>query len=172
MTRLDQNRAQTQLAQRAGVPVSRRHQRDDLGQPLRHAVPDFANANIGGRPVTEVVADAIGCGPFIELIAERPARRSSKPVGCRRRHRLTNAAIDSVNSLHAAPAAGRWASARVVSRGEYGTPEGLQYGFPVVADGAGGWSVAEGLGHGSSAGQARHHDRRADAEPRRSRRWA
>ena len=34
-----------------------------------------------------------------------------------------------------------------MSRGEYGTPEGLQYGFPVVADGAGGWSVVEGLAH-------------------------
>jgi malate dehydrogenase len=34
-----------------------------------------------------------------------------------------------------------------VSRGEYGTPEGLQYGFPVVSDGAGGWSVVEGLAH-------------------------
>ena len=35
----------------------------------------------------------------------------------------------------------------VASTGQYGAPEGLQFGFPVVADGKGGWSVAEGFGH-------------------------
>ncbi len=63
-----------------------------------------------------------------------------------------NAAIDSVNSMWRRDrrrAAGRLLA--VVSRGEYGTPEGLQFGFPVVADGNGGWSVVEGLDHDAFA---------------------
>ena len=38
-------------------------------------------------------------------------------------------------------------SVAVASTGQYGAPEGLQFGFPVVADGKGGWSVAEGFTH-------------------------
>ena len=58
-----------------------------------------------------------------------------------------SAAIDSVNSARTATPSGAWSSLAVVSRGEYGTPEGLQYGFPVAADGNGGWTVVEGLTH-------------------------
>ena len=46
-----------------------------------------------------------------------------------------------------ATAAGDCVSVAVASQGQYGTPEGLQFGFPVRADGKGGWSVAEGVEH-------------------------
>ena len=58
-----------------------------------------------------------------------------------------NAAIDSVNAVWRETPAGDWSSLAVVSRGEYGVPEGLQFGFPVAADGRGGWKVVEGLEH-------------------------
>jgi malate dehydrogenase len=38
-------------------------------------------------------------------------------------------------------------SVAVASTGEYGAPEGLQFGYPVIADGRGGWTVATGLEH-------------------------
>jgi malate dehydrogenase len=57
------------------------------------------------------------------------------------------AAIDTVVSLRTATPAGDSFSVAVASTGQYGAPEGLQFGFPVVADGKGGWSVAEGFGH-------------------------
>ena len=83
---------------------------------------------------------------FIETVQKRGAA-VIEARGLSSAASAANAAIDSVNSVHTAPASGDWASLAVVSRGEYGTPEGLQYGFPVVADGAGGWSVVEGLAH-------------------------
>jgi malate dehydrogenase len=58
-----------------------------------------------------------------------------------------------VNSIHTAPPKGEWASLAVVSRGEYGAPEGLQYGYPVASDGTGGWSVVEGLTHDDFAAE-------------------
>jgi len=145
MTRLDQNRAQTQLAQKAGVPVSDVTNVTIWGNHSATQYPDFANASIGGRPATEVITDTDWLhGPFIETVQKRGAA-VIEARGLSSAASAANAAIDSVNSVRTAPAPGQWASLAVVSRGEYGTPEGLQYGFPVVADGAGGWSVVEGL---------------------------
>src|SRR6266699_1353028 len=61
-----------------------------------------------------------------------------------------NAAIDSVNSIRNATAWGDWTSLAVVSHGEYGTPEGLQFGFPVRSTGKG-WEVVEGIEHDDGA---------------------
>ncbi|MGZ6909506.1 MAG: malate dehydrogenase [Acidimicrobiia bacterium] len=147
MTRLDQNRAQTQLAQKAGVPVADVTNVTIWGNHSATQYPDFANAKIGGKPATEVIADHEWLrGGFIETVQKRGAA-VIEARGLSSAASAANAAIDSVNSVHTAPAAGNWASLAVASHGEYGTPEGLQYGFPVVADGAGGWSVVEGLTH-------------------------
>jgi malate dehydrogenase len=147
MTRLDQNRAQTQLAQKAGVPVADVTNVTIWGNHSATQYPDFANASIGGRPATEVITDQewLRHG-FIETVQKRGAA-IIEARGLSSAASAANAAIDSVNSIHTAPPAGQWASLAVVSRGEYGTPEGLQYGFPVAADGNGGWSVVEGLTH-------------------------
>ena len=58
-----------------------------------------------------------------------------------------SAAIDTVVCLRTKTAKGDCVSVAVASSGQYGAPEGLQFGFPVVADGKGGWSVAEGFDH-------------------------
>jgi malate dehydrogenase len=147
MTRLDQNRAQTQLAQKAGVPVSEVTNTTIWGNHSATQYPDFANAKIGGKPATEVITDHDWLrGGFIETVQKRGAA-IIEARGLSSAASAANAAIDSVNSIHTAPAAGDWASLAVCSSGQYGTPEGLQYGFPVVADGNGGWSVVEGLAH-------------------------
>ena len=147
MTRLDQNRAQTQLAQKAGVPVADVTNVTIWGNHSATQYPDFANARIGGTPAPEVIGDDAWLqGPFMETVQKRGAA-IIEARGLSSAASAANAAIDSVNSIHTAPTAGEWASLAVVSRGEYGTPEGLQYGFPVVADGAGGWTVVEGLTH-------------------------
>ena len=147
MTRLDQNRAQTQLAQKVGVPVADVTNVTIWGNHSATQYPDFANARIGGTPAPEVIGDDAWLqGPFIETVQKRGAA-IIEARGLSSAASAANAAIDSVNSIHTTPPAGEWASLAVVSRGEYGTPEGLQYGFPVVADGAGGWTVVEGLTH-------------------------
>ncbi len=61
------------------------------------------------------------------------------------------AAIDTVVSLRTATPVGDCFSVAVASSGQYGAPEGLQFGFPVAADGKGGWSVVEGFNHDAFA---------------------
>ena len=58
-----------------------------------------------------------------------------------------NAAIDSVAAIHNGTPGDDWTSLAVVSNGEYGVPQGLQFGFPVRTNGQGGWTVVEGLDH-------------------------
>ena len=63
-----------------------------------------------------------------------------------------HAAIDSVNSVWRPTPAGDWHSLAVASRGEYGAPEGLQFGFPVSSDGTS-WTVVEGIEHDEFAAE-------------------
>jgi malate dehydrogenase len=146
MTRLDQNRAQSQLARKAGVPVSSVTNVTIWGNHSSTQFPDFANARIGGRPAPEVIGDREWLeGEFITTVQKRgaaiiEARGSSSAASA------ANAAIESVRSVVAASPAGDWSSLAVVSRGEYGVPEGLQFGYPVQSDGSS-WSVVEGLEH-------------------------
>jgi malate dehydrogenase len=85
-------------------------------------------------------------GEFLETVQKRGAAVIEKR-GASSAASAAHAAIDSVRSVHFPTPGDDWHSLAVASHGEYGTPEGLQYGFPVVADGAGGWSVVEGLTH-------------------------
>jgi malate dehydrogenase len=109
--------------------------------------PDFANALIGGKPATDVITDAAWLrGDFITTVQKRgaaiiDARGSSSAASA------ASAAIDTVVSLRTATPAGDTFSVAVASEGQYGAPEGLQFGFPVTSDGAGGWSVVEGFTH-------------------------
>ena len=145
MTRLDENRAKSQLARRAGVPVASVTNLAIWGNHSATQFPDFANARIDGRPVTEVIEDREWLeGEFITTVQKRgaaiiDARGASSAASA------ANAAIDTVVGLRGATPDGDCISVAVASQGQYGTPEGLQFGFPVRADGRGGWSVVEGF---------------------------
>ncbi len=146
MTRLDENRAKTQLANKAGVHVSQVSNLAIWGNHSATQFPDFANARIDGKPVPEVITDTAWLrGAFIETVQKRGAAVIEKR-GQSSAASAAHAAIDSVNSIWNPTAPGDWHSLAVVSRGEYGVPEGLQFGFPVRSDGAG-WSVVEGVEH-------------------------
>lgn len=147
MTRLDENRAKSQLAQRAGVPVSSVSNLAIWGNHSATQFPDFANARIDGKPAPEVISDTEWLqGEFITTVQKRGAAIIDAR-GLSSAASAASAAIDSVNSIRTATPEGDWTSLAVVSKGEYGVPEGLQFGFPVRADGAGGWTVVEGLTH-------------------------
>jgi malate dehydrogenase len=147
MTRLDQNRAQTQLAKKAGVSVSDVKQIAIWGNHSATQFPDFANSTINGQPTTSVITDQAWLeGDFITTVQKRgaaiiEARGSSSAASA------ANAAIDTVVGLRTKTAPGDSVSVAVCSNGEYGVPAGLQFGYPIVADGEGGWSVLEGLEH-------------------------
>jgi malate dehydrogenase len=147
MTRLDQNRAETQLAKKAGQPVSAVKNLAIWGNHSATQFPDFAASTIGGKPTEDVITDRAWLeGPFIETVQKRGAA-IIEARGLSSAASAANAAVDTVASLVSATPSDDCISVAVSSNGEYGTPEGLIFGYPVRADGKGGWSVVEGIEH-------------------------
>jgi malate dehydrogenase len=145
MMRLDQNRAESQLAKRAGVPVKDVKSVAIWGNHSATQFPDFANATINDKKVPEVIDDHEWLkGEFITTVQKRgaaiiEARGQSSAASA------ASAAIDTVVSLVQPTANDDCASVAVTSHGEYGVPEGLTFGFPITSDGAGAWRVKEGF---------------------------
>jgi len=152
MTRLDENRGKSLLASRAWVGVGEVTNLAVWGNHSATQFPDARNARIGGRPVPEVIDDeAWLLGEFVTTVQQRGAA-VIKARGMSSAASAANAAIDSVNSIRSATPAGDWTSLAVVSRGEYGIPEGLQFGFPVHTDGSQ-WKVVSGIEQDEKARQ-------------------
>jgi malate dehydrogenase len=152
MMRLDANRAKTQLARRAGVPVGEVRRVAVFGNHSTTQFPDFANATIGGRPAPEVIGDLEWLrGDFLTLVQRRGAQ-VIEARGASSAASAANAVIDSVVSIRTPTPPGDCAALAVVSRGEYGVPEGLQFGFPVRSAGTS-WEVDEGFVHDDFARQ-------------------
>ena len=146
MTRLDENRAKTQLAKKAGVQHRQVTNVAIWGNHSATQFPDFAHARIDGTPVPDVITDTAWLqGAFIETVQKRGAAVIEKR-GASSAASAAHAAIGSVNSVHFATPGDDFHSLAVCSRGEYGVPEGLQFGFPVRSDGSS-WSVVEGIEH-------------------------
>jgi malate dehydrogenase len=144
MTRLDQNRAASQLATRAGVPVGQVKKMTIWGNHSDTQYPDYKNATIGGKPATEVIGDAAWFSEtFIPTVAKRGGA-VIKARGASSAASAANAAIDSARSASVATPSGDWFSAGVVSDGSYGIPSGLIYSFPLTSDGTT-WTVVKGL---------------------------
>jgi malate dehydrogenase len=146
MTRLDQNRAETQLAKKAGVPVKEVKNLAIWGNHSSTQFPDFANATIAGKASLEIIGDHEWLkGEFISTVQKRGAA-VIEARGLSSAASAANAAIGTVASLVNATPADDCASVGVTSNGEYGVPEGLTFGFPILSDGKGSWKVKEGFG--------------------------
>jgi len=113
--------------------------------------PDFENARIDGRAVPEVIDREWLQGEFITTVQQRGAR-IIEARGASSAASAANAVVDSVRSIVTPTAKGDCVSLAVVSHGEYGTPEGLVFGFPVRSDGSG-WQVVAGLDHSAFAAE-------------------
>ncbi|WP_069387219.1 malate dehydrogenase [Cellulosimicrobium cellulans] len=144
MTRLDHNRALTQVAKRAGVPVADVRKVAIWGNHSATQYPDVFHAEVAGRPGAELAEDRAWLEQdFIPTVAKRgaaiiDARGASSAASA------ANAAIDHVRDwVHGTPE-GDWTSAGVVSDGSYGVPAGLISSFPVVSRG-GVWEIVQGL---------------------------
>jgi malate dehydrogenase len=144
MMRLDENRARTLLARKAGLPVQVVSNVAVWGNHSTTQYPDARNAKIAGLPAFDVINDHGWLkGKFIETVQKRgaaviEARGSSSAASA------ANAVLDSVKSIWNPTPWGDWHSLAVMSRGEYGIPEGLQFGFPVRSDGRN-WEVVTEL---------------------------
>jgi malate dehydrogenase len=150
MTRLDQNRAVTQLAQRAGVHVSAVQNMTIWGNHSATQYPDFYNTNINGLPASSVIADEAWLqGDFISTVQKRGAA-VIKARGASSAASAANAALDCVKDIFNPTPAGQSFSAAVCSDGSYGADEGLITSFPLTSDGNS-WSIVQGLEHNEFA---------------------
>ncbi|MBN8459136.1 MAG: malate dehydrogenase [Verrucomicrobia bacterium] len=145
MTRLDENRAKSQLARKASVHQSKVTNLCIWGNHSATQYPDFTNAKIGGRPVTDVISHVEWLkGEFITTVQQRGAA-IIKARGASSAASAANAAIDTVMSLRTPTPAGDWHSVAVCSDGSYGIEKGLIASMPIRTLEDGKWEVVQGL---------------------------
>jgi malate dehydrogenase len=144
MTRLDHNRAISQLATRTGRPVSSITRMTIWGNHSTTQYPDLVHCLVDGESAYDLVDDhAWVDGEFIPTVAKRGAavigaRGASSAASA------ANAAIDHVRDWVHGTAEGDWVSMGVRSDGSYGVPEGLMSSFPCVCR-EGRWEIVRGL---------------------------
>ncbi|MGC1276255.1 MAG: malate dehydrogenase [Planctomycetaceae bacterium] len=144
MTRLDQNRAISQLAKKAGVGNDQVKRVAIWGNHSATQYPDFQNATIGGRKATEVITDRAWLeGEFIATVQQRGAA-VIKARGASSAASAANAALDTVKDVSRVTPQGDWISVAVCSDGSYGIDEGLICSSPLINDEAE-WQVVTGL---------------------------
>jgi malate dehydrogenase len=144
MTRLDHNRALSQLAKKTGAPVADIRHLTIWGNHSATQYPDWSQATIGGRPAEEVVGDRSWLeDTFIPTVAKRGAA-IIEARGASSAASAANAALDHVFDWVNGTQDGDWTSAAIRSDGSYGVPEGLISSFPCTSEG-GEWKVVQGL---------------------------
>ncbi len=145
MTRLDQNRAQAQLAQKARVKVSAVTNMAIWGNHSATQYPDAENAWIEGRPTHDVIGHHAWLREeFIQIVQQRGAAVIDAR-GLSSAASAANAALDHIVSVESATPDGDFFSAGVYSDGSYGIDEGLMFSFPIRSDGQGHWEIVQGL---------------------------
>jgi malate dehydrogenase len=144
MTRLDHNRALSQLSKKTGTPVSEIRRLTIWGNHSATQYPDIFHAEVAGKPAPEVVSDQQWLvDDFIPTVAKRGAA-IIEARGASSAASAANAAVDHVHDWVNGTPDGDWTSAAIVSDGSYGVPEGLISSFPVVSR-SGAWEIVPDL---------------------------
>ena len=144
LTRLDHNRAISQLAAKTGAAVTDITKMTIWGNHSATQYPDLFHAEVGGRNAAEVVGDHDWLeNTFIPTVAKRgaaiiAARGSSSAASA------ASATVDAARDWLHGSAEGDWVSMAVASDGSYGVQEGLISSFPVTTSG-GDWTIVQGL---------------------------
>jgi malate dehydrogenase len=144
MTMLDQNRAKTQLAKKAGVDVTAVANLAIWGNHSSTMYPDFANAKIKGEPAPTVIKDdAWFKDAFIPTVQKRGAA-ILEARGLSSAASAANAVVDTVRALTTPTPSGDWFSVAVCSDGSYGIEKNLLFSYPIRSDGQK-WSIVPGV---------------------------
>ncbi len=144
LTRLDHNRAISQLAAKTGAPVTDIKKMTIWGNHSATQYPDIFHAEVGGKNAASVVDDQAWLeNDFIPTVAKRgaaiiEARGSSSAASA------ASATIDAAHDWLHGSASDDWVSMAVVSDGSYDVPEGLISSFPVTTSN-GDWEIVQGL---------------------------
>ena len=144
MTRLDHNRAVTQIAQKLGAPVTDVTQMTIWGNHSTTQYPDLFHCEVGGRNAYEAVGDHDWVDQtFIPTVAKRGAA-IIEARGASSAASAANAAVDHIRSWSLGTPEGDWVSMAIPSDGSYGVPEGIISSFPCVCrDGR--YEIVQGL---------------------------
>ena len=145
MTRLDQNRAMTQLAKKAGAPVGEVTNLAVWGNHSPSMYPDVFNAKVAGKPAWDAIDQDKEWleADFIPTVGKRGAA-IIEARGASSAASAANAAIDHVHDWYLGSPEGDWVSMSVPSDGSYGVPEGIISSFPCTS-GKGDYEIVQGL---------------------------
>jgi malate dehydrogenase len=150
MTRLDHNRAMTQIAQKTGKAVTSVKKVTIWGNHSATQYPDIFNAEVDGQNAAKAVNDQEWIEKtFIPTVQKRGAA-IIEARGLSSAASAANAAIDHVRDWVSGSASGDWLSMGVPSDGSYGIPEGVMFGYPVTTSG-GRYEIVKGLQHNDFA---------------------
>ena len=166
MTMLDENRAKTQLAKKAGVDITSVKNMTIWGNHSATQYPDFFNAEINGKPAAEVITDHAWLkSEFIQTVQQRGAA-IIKARGASSAASAANAIVDNIYNLTHDTAAGDSFSVCKASQGEYGIDKGLIYSYRCRTEG-GKLKVLEGIEHndfGKEKLQATHDELKSERD--------
>ena len=144
MTRLDHNRALTQVATRAGVSVNDVSRMTIWGNHSATQYPDLFRCRVGARSAAEVIGDQTWLeNTFIPTVQQRGAA-IIEARGASSAASAANAAIDHISDWLSGTPEGNWVSMAVRSDGRYGVDQGLISSFPVTCN-DGDWSIVPDL---------------------------
>lgn len=143
MTRLDHNRAMSQIADKTGSTINDVTQMTIWGNHSATQYPDLHEAKVKGQPAIDMVDQAWYESDFIPTVQQRGAAIISAR-GASSAASAANAAIAHMRSWAMGTTEGDWVSMGVYSDGSYGIAEGLIYSFPCTCAG-GDWTIVQGL---------------------------
>jgi len=144
MTRLDHNRAVSQLAQKAGVPVSAVKKVTIWGNHSATQYPDAYHAEIKGQPAPQVINDDTWLKEVFVPTVQKRGAAVIEARGASSAASAANAAINHVQTWYHGTTAGDWISMGIPSTGAYGSPDGVIFSYPVTVS-KGQISIVEGL---------------------------
>jgi len=144
MTRLDHNRAVSQLSAKVGKPVTDIKKMTIWGNHSSTQYPDLFHCEVAGQNAAQLINDQAWLeNDFIPTVAKRGAA-IIKARGLSSAASAANAAIDHMHSWAMGTADGDWVSMAIPSDGSYGVPEGIISSFPCVCKN-GEYSIVQGL---------------------------
>ena len=143
MTRLDHNRAMSQIANKTGSSINDISHMTIWGNHSATQYPDLYHARVAGKSAIDMVDQEWFENDFIPTVQQRgaaiiAARGASSAASA------ANAAIAHMRTWALGSAENDWASMGVISDGSYGIADGLIYSFPCTCDN-GDWAIVEGL---------------------------
>ena len=143
MTRLDHNRALSQLAERTGAHTTAIHRMTIWGNHSATQYPDISQCTVDGKPARELVDQAWYRETFIPTVQQRGAA-IIKARGASSAASAASAAIGHMRDWAQGTPEGDWVSMGVSADGSYGIPKGVVYSYPCTCKG-GRWEIIQGL---------------------------